>query len=99
MTNLKTKIKVMQAALDGKEIEYRFKHDDTWAGYLGTEHVWNWNEVDYRIKEEPMEFWMIKYDWGVTSSTWGTQEMAEAHAKDMVEAGETFRLFKVREVK
>ena len=59
---LKEKIEVMQAALDGKEIEAKYTNrNDTWdvqcAGF-----AWDWSIFDYRIKPEPMEFWVNVYE-------------------------------------
>ena len=49
MKTIQEKIAVMQAYVDGKEIE-------TFDGKVW-HHVnipfWNWNDVDYRVKEEP----------------------------------------------
>jgi len=65
MKTLKEKIEVMQAALDGKEIEYRnYPYDNRhkWTSYDLSTIVWNWPSVDYRIKPEPMELWVNVYD-------------------------------------
>ena len=40
-------IRVMQAFVDGKEVEYK-RHDEFWM--LTTLPLWNWNSIEYRIK-------------------------------------------------
>jgi len=63
MKTLAEKIEVMQAALDGKEIELvrvvgmsgdNFHYTDT--------PMFDWASFDYRVKPEPMEFWVNVYD-------------------------------------
>jgi hypothetical protein len=68
MKTLKEKIKVMQAALDGKEIEisvdsYRRGGLIEWRP-ADNGVYFNWERNDYRIKPEPMEFWVNVYDDG-----------------------------------
>ena len=43
-------IRVMQAFVDGKEVEYK-RHDKFWM--LTTLPLWNWNSIEYRIKPTP----------------------------------------------
>lgn len=47
--NTKEKIEVMQAFVDGKEIEYR--DSDIWLPT--TDPIWDWDTCDYRIKKTP----------------------------------------------
>lgn len=47
----KEKIKVMQAYLDGKEIECRNKGLITWI-YI-KEPFWNWDAYEYRVRQLP----------------------------------------------
>ena len=56
MKTLKEKIAVMQAALDGKEIECVNRPSYEW--FAITDPDWQWRVCDYRIKQEPMEFWV-----------------------------------------
>lgn len=100
MKTLKEKIEVMQAALDGEEIEARKKNctSDSWA-FIPNPDFESWNILDYRIKPTPREFWMVRHNWGVTSSIWDTKEEAERHAESCLDDDETYTLFKVREVK
>ena len=44
-------IRVMQAYVDGKEVEYK-RHDEFWM--LTTLPLWNWNSIEYRIKPTPV---------------------------------------------
>ena len=65
MTDLVTKIKIMQAALDGEEIEWvkRGSADDTWTTHSRIDiHQWDWSTFDYRIKPKPLEFWVNVYE-------------------------------------
>ncbi len=52
-------IEVMQAYVEGKEIECKLNHaiseHDVWAGKLPL--LWNWDRYDYRVKEE-MRPWL-----------------------------------------
>ena len=43
----KEAIRVMQAFVDGKDLEYK-RHDGVWM--LTTMPSWNWNSIEYRIK-------------------------------------------------
>lgn len=54
MSDLAYKISVMQAALEGKKIEYRNAgSDNPWCHYPNEPLVWNWPHVEYRIAPEP----------------------------------------------
>ena len=54
MKTLEEKIKVMQACYDGKPIEYQSKGTTTFREWpLYTLPNFNWENNDYRIKEEP----------------------------------------------
>lgn len=50
--NTKEKIEIMQAYLDGKEIEVRAKGLRNW-NVCHTRPEWDWNGCDYRIKKAP----------------------------------------------
>ena len=56
MKTLKEKIEVMQAALDGEEIEVYSARGDDWV--KTNVPVWNWDNYDYRIKPKHLEFWV-----------------------------------------
>ena len=49
MKTLEEKIKIMQAALDGKQIEIT-NGQDPWEKIISPD--WNWTNFDYRIKPE-----------------------------------------------
>lgn len=51
----KEKIAVMQACVDGKQIQIIYYDDDKWVDWHSeTDPVWNWGRCEYRIKpEEP----------------------------------------------
>lgn len=59
------KIAVMQAAVDGKKIEYRWQDDlnGDWIEITGSTKfvVWNWEAFIFRVKPEPSEFWINVY--------------------------------------
>lgn len=68
MKTLKEKIEVMQAALERKEIELNSPTIDNWkqVNYDNQDIVWDWFKYDYRVKPEPMEFWVSIFDSGST---------------------------------
>ena len=60
MKTLKEQIKVMQGADDGGDVEVnsgKVWHETPFPS-------WNWADKDYRIKPEPMEFWVEVYESG-----------------------------------
>ena len=89
MKSLEEKIEVMKAALDGKEIQYN-DGDGLW-GLAPTPH-WDWNRNDYRIKPEPMEFWVN------VSSDFGFRTKEEALLTAKLFKNKKIRTIKVREV-
>lgn len=56
-------IKLMQAWLDGEEIQYRTRRDvnQDWQGYEPDEcrPSWNWHVFEYRAKPMPLEVWLV----------------------------------------
>ena len=65
MKTVKEKIEVMQAFEDGKQVEVTISGKSKW--FNCGEPTWNWVASDYRVKPEPVEFWMNLYpdgDWG-----------------------------------
>jgi len=56
---LQEKIAVMQAAAEGKKIEFRDLVYVAWADCPNPK--WNWGYFDYRVKPEPREFWINLY--------------------------------------
>ena len=60
-------MKIMQAALDGEKIEFIDinDEDDVWEDLAFIEdRPFKWGLYDYRIKQEPMEFYVNIYDDG-----------------------------------
>lgn len=54
MKKTEEKIKVMQAYLDNKQIEFDSGSRDVWVDWLSIEEPnWNWEDNEYRIKPEP----------------------------------------------
>lgn len=58
---LKRRIEVMQACLDGRPIEVRsrYRYGSNW--YVAMDPNWDWTSFDYRIKREPREWWVNVY--------------------------------------
>lgn len=54
MKPLREKIKVMQAALDGKEIEWASDENGSYTRHTMDSSSFNWDSFDYRIKPEPI---------------------------------------------
>jgi hypothetical protein len=48
---------VMLAAAEGKPLESRPYGTKEWSTV--TTPAWNWNSVEYRIKPEPREWWLV----------------------------------------
>ena len=83
MKTLKEKIEVMQAALDGKEIEHTWIHQNEWITTQTQPYPdFNWQKMDYRIKPEPLEFWINIYEGGVFS-VFSSVDSAEFDADGM----------------
>lgn len=57
--DLRQKINVMQAFLDGKPVEVQGLHSDVWTDI--DDPVWNWDLCDYRIKQEEVCGWVNVY--------------------------------------
>ncbi len=69
----KAAIKVMQAFVDGDDIEHQ--HDDAWVfNGIGVGVSWLWETTDkYRIKPMPREWWLNT----ASSECYVTKECAE----------------------
>jgi len=75
----KEKIKVMQAYLEGKTIQFRlWKEDDFTDWGSDAEPQWNWGAVEYRVKPEPLELWVNIYDNGAVL-TYKSEEEARGN--------------------
>ena len=94
MKSLKEKIKVMQAADDGKEIERYIGGDIGWYTPNNPKEInYDWTNQDYRIKQQPMEFWVNVYN-GVCS----TVHLTEKEALAIIPHDEGWETIKVREI-
>ena len=60
--DLKEQIEIMTHYLNGGEIECSIKRQHDWKSY--SSYYWNWQKMDYRIKEQKqkvtIEKWLIK---------------------------------------
>ena len=80
MTDIAHMIAVMQAAKEGKEIQFRDRcnrgTDDNWVD--APSPIWNWATFDYRVKPEPRRVWVNQYPSGALADrNWRTQSEAE----------------------
>ncbi len=61
-------IKVMQHYADGGEVECSTKGKGLWNTLSNSTHYWNWQTMDYRIKEQKqkvtIEKWLFQNDKG-----------------------------------
>lgn len=79
----KEKIEVMQAYLDGKQIQFRefpLNGREKWMDLTG-EPAWKWGTYEYRIKPEPripIEEWRVLYKDGSWSPSYGIARVAKA---------------------
>ncbi len=81
-------IEVMQAYVDGAEIEIVFDTERFDSGFdIAKDPTWNWDAVEYRIKPKPREFWIYR----LGDDVWLNEPPT---AYDIKKYG----LFKVREV-
>lgn len=56
----KAAIEVMQAAVDGKPIQWRPRHLDNWEDIDHDVILWSWDDDEYRVKpRRPREFWLV----------------------------------------
>ena len=49
----KEAIRVMQAFVDGKEVEWRYRSIEGWDAIITISPKWNWEDCEYRIKPTP----------------------------------------------
>ena len=53
-------IDVVQADKNGREIEFRYGDEGSWH-HRGSP-IWDFITYDYRVKPEPLEFWVNVYN-------------------------------------
>lgn len=87
------KLTVMQAFLDGKQIQCKSKADpDTYYRNISGEPLWNWESSDYRVRPEPMEIrvW-VKPDGHCILNAFGMSYMegSQYTLKTFVEKGDS----------
>lgn len=84
MTRLSTheQIVVMQAFVDGKEIEVEIQGSDIcWV--VTDRPRWDWYTFNYRIKVEPKEVWVVYTHGGGFVNLFDKRESAEAFVKSL----------------
>jgi len=95
MKTLAEKIEVMQAALDGKEIDVKHRVADDWTTASGEGIEFSWGEYDFRIKPEPIEFYVNIYNYMEDLPCGAHKTLKEAQDKA---SHKIIRTVKVREV-
>lgn len=75
-------IHIMQAALDGADIQYRRKGGNEWMdidrdGPRITDRLyWSFNVLEYRIAPQPLTCWVCVYKGTTVATVHPTKEMA-----------------------
>ena len=93
---LRKNIAVMQAALDGKEIQWRDKEcPDEWQ--VSKNHYFDFVGNEYRVKPEPVEYWINQYE-NKTINVFDTEDKALKHQKDAYTKTDFNRMIHVKEV-
>ena len=74
----KKAIEVMQAYVDGKEIQDKSIGDYAYADWLTlqTEPTWDFSSVEYRVKPEPLECWVTVFKDSMISTAHNSKEGA-----------------------
>ena len=80
---IRERIKVMQAWVDGEDVELHIFHDDTWVPFTGSD--FDWVECDYRIKPKPKEIFVNEYVDGVYS--YESEQEAKEEADYVITGG------------
>ncbi len=91
MKTLKQKIEVMAAALDGKGIEKLTNGEWSQLFTPPDKMSFDWNSKDYRVKQEPMEYWVDVY-------TDGDVEIASDKNRRLYKGRSVEKMVKMREV-
>lgn len=55
------KIDVMTAFVKGYQIEFRNRFDSPFCWWNSNEPIWDWAAHEYRVKVEPLTFWVNVY--------------------------------------
>jgi len=74
-------IMVMEAYEDGAKIEHTVQHQNLpWLNI--NKPSWDWTRYEYRVKPEPLTFWVNVYPDGTHGATWcSKQEAIRAETK------------------
>jgi hypothetical protein len=98
MTTTRERIEVMQAFVDGKEIQVRERGVDEWESVSGPS--WNWYSNEYRIKPEPREIWIVETPAYPRTYTRGfkTRKEADVAMCELIARGNPATLIHYREV-
>ena len=54
-------VEVVQAHIDGKEIQAGHRPTNSWHELLEANPLWQFNDCDYRVKPEPRSIWVNAY--------------------------------------
>jgi len=54
-------IEVVQAHIDGKDIQFKTTGNTEWRSPDNNGLFWQFYDCDYRVKPEPRKFWINKY--------------------------------------
>ena len=71
-------IEVMQAWIDGEEIEW-YSSVSGWTR-VNTVPLWEWYEHKYRIKPKPRSIWVNEYEGQISSNVFFAKESADRAA-------------------
>jgi len=79
------KMAVMQAFMDGKEIEHTVRGEDTW--FPAYSPRWDWFGFKYRIKQEPVTYPTV--DWSIFTDdvqwlAWDKSGIGYLYAKEPI---------------
>ena len=77
MKTLKERIEIMQACLDGKEIEV-LRGNEMWVTI--NDPSFEWKDTRYRIKPEPMVIWCNVYNDGMCGIAYTSKADAKLNA-------------------
>lgn len=94
-------IRVMQAFVDGGEIEYVHKPMDAQNEWFSIkEPCWDWNLCRYRVKPKPKELWIADIDVSGVCLLYAYDNETDAAkaAQDFARSGQTRRIRKFVEV-
>ena len=85
----KKAIEVMQAYVDGEQIEAKQEGSDWRPSFP----IWDWGPNDYRVKPKPIECWVNVLDGETCSSVYMSKESAD-ESRPKLSDGWTTRKFR-----